>query len=375
MNSKQFQDKIGSTAFAFRGYNVTNLGRSHELLMHDRFGPIVRAQLREVSQICSDLLGRRMDLIGRVQHQKETTLRSYKDAVALILAMQMAQLRVLEEFFEVDFHSAKLAYGYSLGEIAALVAGGVLPLDEALKIPLMLADECVALSRDVTLAVIVSRARELAVNEVKLLCLKINAEGKGVIDIQSYLAPNSMLLMGQGDTLDRFKQRAREELSVPIHLRKNDNRWPPIHTSIVWEKNISNRVAYRMHTMKDGFTEPTPPVFSMITGTIAYNQYNVRDLLARWVDSPQRLWDAVYHTLKSDIATVVHVGPEPNIIPATFKRLKENVETQTKSRPGLRALSIARPWLQAILPARTALLRAPQVEQVILEDWLLTADD
>jgi hypothetical protein len=30
-----------------------------------------------------------------------------------------------------------------------------------------------------------------------------------------------------------------------------------------------------------------------------------------------------------------------------------------------------RPWLSAVLPSRTALLRAPLINQIILEDWLL----
>jgi hypothetical protein len=40
---------------------------------------------------------------------------------------------------------------------------------------------------------------------------------------------------------------------------------------------------------------------------------------------------------------------------------------------GMRAVSgmVGRPWLKALLPARTALLRAPLLQHVILEDWLL----
>jgi [acyl-carrier-protein] S-malonyltransferase len=30
-----------------------------------------------------------------------------------------------------------------------------------------------------------------------------------------------------------------------------------------------------------------------------------------------------------------------------------------------------RPWLSSLLPSRAALLRAPQIQHVILEDWLL----
>jgi [acyl-carrier-protein] S-malonyltransferase len=89
------------------------------------------------------------------------------------------------------------------------------------------------------------------------------------------------------------------------------------------------------------------------------------------------LWDAVYETLASGASTVIHVGPAPNLIPATFSRLSENVHEQTSGRSwgkmGMRAAAglARRPWLSTILPSRAALLRAPVVKQVVLEDWLL----
>ena len=76
------------------------------------------------------------------------------------------------------------------------------------------------------------------------------------------------------------------------------------------------------------------------------------------------------------VDTVVHVGPEPNLIPATFRRISENVKAQISGASpkslGLRAVStIWRPWLASWLSSKSALLRAPNVEHVILEDWLL----
>jgi [acyl-carrier-protein] S-malonyltransferase len=71
------------------------------------------------------------------------------------------------------------------------------------------------------------------------------------------------------------------------------------------------------------------------------------------------------------------VGPEPNVIPATFTRLAENVRQQIDGRSlgsyGKRAMTgMARhPWLGPLLPARAALLRAPFVVQITLEDWLI----
>lgn len=371
MDVKQFKDQLATTAFAFRGYNITNLGRSGELLAHPRYGATVRDCLREAAKTHADVTGRKSDLIHRVRRGHETTLKTYSHAIALIVAMEIAQLRLLDEFFGIHYKSAKMGFGYSLGEIAALIAGGSLDMSQGLQIPLSLADDCAALAADATLGILFSRGHELPTHEVRELCMRINSEDRGMIDISAYLSPNSLLLMGEGDTLDRFKRRMADEIGEPLHLRKNDHRWPPMHTSLVWRKSISNRAGLLLNLVQGTLKAPQPPVFSLVTGTIAYDDYNIRDLLCRWSDQPQRLWDAVYHILGSNITRVVHVGPQPNIIPATFTRLSENVIAQTKNSFGARALLVARPWLKAILPARTALLRAPQIEQIILEDWLL----
>jgi [acyl-carrier-protein] S-malonyltransferase len=77
------------------------------------------------------------------------------------------------------------------------------------------------------------------------------------------------------------------------------------------------------------------------------------------------------------VTVVIHVGPDPNVIPATFHRLSDNVVQQTSGKSwgsyGLRAAAglARRPWLSAVLPSRTALLRAPLVKHILLEDWLL----
>jgi [acyl-carrier-protein] S-malonyltransferase len=145
----------------------------------------------------------------------------------------------------------------------------------------------------------------------------------------------------------------------------------------MWQRNIPNRSAVMMQSMPGGFTVPKPPVLSLVTGKMSYNDFNLRDTLHRWVDHPQRLWDAIYGVLAEGIETVIHVGPDPNLLPATFKRLSDNISAQLQGRSlgrlGLRAISgvANRQWLKVLLPSRTALLRAPRINHVILEDWLL----
>ena len=318
-------------------------------------------------------MGRPTDLLARVEQRQETTLESYGDAVALVVAMELAQLELLDHHFQIASKHARFSFGYSLGEVTALVASGVLNARAALEIPLKLADECAALAHGVTLGILFSRGPELDLHKVRRLCVRVNHSGQGVMGISSYLTPNSVLLMGQGDTLDRFRELMQDDLGAGVHLRKNRQQFPPLHTPIVWQRNSPTRAAEMMHTMAGGFSDPRPPILSLVTGKFSYNDYNAREILHRWTDHPQRLWDAIYETLAAGIKTVIHVGPDPNIVPATFERLAENVMQQTNASLGMRALSAAahRRWLSSMLPTRTALLRAPTVRQVILEDWLL----
>ncbi len=373
MEPEQLKARLPTVAFAFGGYDVTNLGRSDELLAHSAYGRIVRDDLKKASQAYTEITGRPMDLVGRVAARRETTWETYADAVVLVLAMETVQLRLLEEFFGIGLRSARLAYGYSLGELAALVASGVFQLDEMLRISLPLADDTIELARDVTLAVLFSRGLELPMPGVRRLCVEINQQGAGVMGVAGYLTPNSLLFMGQGDTLDRFAGGMARQFPGRLHVRKKDSRWAPLHTPIIREKSVRDRFAVSLHTLRDGLTAPTPAIVSLATGECSYDDTNAREMLDRWIDQPQRLWDAVYKTFTLGIETVIHVGPEPKIIPATFRRVRDNVQAQTKVSLGMRALAgiISRPWLKALLPAGTALLRFLYVEHVVLEDWLL----
>jgi len=375
------RDRLGTAAFAFRGYNNTNLGRSAELLNHPVYGSLVERFLREASEVCSEAASRHFDLVGRVRRHQESTLETFAEDIPLIVAMEQAHIQILREFYGIEYSQARLALGYSIGEITALVCGGVYEMHDLLRPLLCLADESAELARDVVMGVVFSRGPALDFDAVQRLCLEITTEGLGTIGISAFLAPNTVLVLGQGSTIETFKDRMAAALGEGVHLRKNHSLWPPLHTQHLWRHNIPNRAAYLMQTIPGGFRAPIPPVLSLVTGKVSYNDYNSRELMNRWVDHPQRLWDAINELLALGVDLIIHVGPEPNLIPATFKRLSDNVNIQLNrwsfnNSLGRRAMSglVSRPWLAKVISSRTAVLRAPFVAHVILEDWLLAHD-
>ncbi|MEO8498406.1 MAG: ACP S-malonyltransferase, partial [Planctomycetota bacterium] len=362
MKPNELKTRLKTTAFAFRGYNVTNLGRSPELLAHQAYGPIVRECLESASSVCAEMTGKPVDLVSRVRRHEETSLGEYAEAIALIMAMSQAQIRILGEQFGIELKQAQFTLGYSLGEITAVAMSGLLALNDAMRVPLALAKDCAAMAHDVTLGVLFSRGKLLPLNAIRKLCLELNQTGQGVIGISAVLSPNSILLMGQGDTLDRF-QIAMRQFPDRLTLRKNDAKFPPLHTPIVWQRNVCDRAAVLMQTLPGGLCAPVPKVLSLVTGKCSYTDVNARQILQDWTDHPQLLWDAVYEILRSNVDLIVHVGPAPNIMPATFTRLKDNVETEMKEKLGVRALTavVDHPWIRRLLPERTALLRAPMI--------------
>jgi [acyl-carrier-protein] S-malonyltransferase len=368
---------IAETAFAFRGYNMTNLGRTAEILECKAYREIVLEELRRSGEICSEYTAGPVDLVGRVESSSEPGLEHYAEAIALIVSVEVAQMRLLQEVHSIDTSQAQLSFGYSLGELVAVSFGGAFSIDEMIRVPLAMADDSVLLAEDIAMGVLFSRGPMIDETDVERLCLQVTSEGKGTIGISAVLSPNTYLLIGQGATTKRFKEVMHDLLPQRAHLRINSNRWPPLHTPIVRQKYLSDRASVMMETLTGGFTPPCPPVLSMVTGQMSYDDHSARDVLRKWVDHPQRLWDAIDTTLAAGVETVVHVGPKPNVIPSTFHRLSDNIQEQTTGRSlgslGMRAVSglARRPWLAAILPSRASLLRTPHVRQVILEDWLL----
>lgn len=372
------RSRLATTAFAFRGYNVTNLGRTLELLEHPDYGRIVESHLKAASEIYTAATLKRCDLVKRVRLREETTLETYGEALCLIAGGSLAQLEILKTYFDIEFHSAKLAIGYSLGEVIAVSAAGVFDIDSLLTPILKLSDDCVALARHVKMGIVFSRGPTLDLEAVEKLCVEVTMKNQGTVAISTYLSPNTVLVLCQGRSLDLLKTAIKDHFGREVFFKENPHQWPPIHTPIVRQKNVSDRAAVMLETLPGGLVAPKLPIESCVTGRNSYNDHNSRRLLTDWITHPQRLWSALERLLNSDVDLIVHVGPEPNIIPATLERISNNVEMQLKqsslSGLGLRAVSSivrARPWLAQYMSKHGALLRTPQIENIVLEDWLL----
>lgn len=367
--------RLPTTALAFRGYNVTNLGRTPELLAVPAYRPFLERRLAEASSLCAVATGQSIDLTRRVADRSEAGIDAYAEAVALVFAAELAQLDIAREVHDLDLLRASRAFGYSLGELTAVAAAGVYPLDAVMRIPLSLAEDCAALAPSVSMAIVFSRRAALSEPLVHGACEEVTSRGEGAVYVSAVLSPNTLLVLGEGETIDALRGWF-ERTSIPVLVRRHEGLWPPLHTPLVCERHIPDRATLMIRGVPR-LASPRLPIWSVVTGRREYESDSGRGVLRRWVDSPQRLWSVVEGVLASDVRTVLHVGPEPNVVPATFGRLADNVLKQTHdwslASVGLRTVQrmAGSAWLAPMLPKSGFLLRAPLIEQVVLEDWLL----
>ena len=366
---------MNRVAFSFRGYNITNLGRTHEFLQIPAYRPILERWLARGNLVCREAYGGQTDLLKRVVEQQEPDLAHYPEAVALIMAVELAQIDMLREVHGIEFQLSKFAFGYSLGELAAVAASGMIEPQQVMHVPISLAADCAELAEGVTLGILFSRDVVLPEQLVVRLCDEISSTEGKLIGVSAILSPNTLLLLGEADSLDLLRQRMKDEGPSSVVLKKDPNHWPPLHTPIVRRRHVPDRASVLMERMIQG--RSNPPIFSLVTGSMSYDSVPAREILREWVDHPQRLWDAVTYSLKSEIQWLIHVGPAPNLIPATYHRVSENVRQQLAriSLGGLRMRAFSglahRRWLTNLLPTSASLLRAPGLKHLILEDWLL----
>ena len=212
-----------------------------------------------------------MDLVDHVCRGGESGIDDLARDNAAIVAMELAQLLILEELFDIPVRSARLSFGFSTGELAALVFGGVFTLEQLFGFLVPMAMDCATLSDDTRLAVLSTRRSDLRPREVERACRDVRSEGRGLIGPTAYLSPRAALVVGQGRTLDRLAEILAEYLPADARLRPKQDRWTPLHSPLVWQQNLPNRTAVLLHRIEGRLNAPSPPIVSCVDGQVGYD--------------------------------------------------------------------------------------------------------
>lgn len=210
--------------------------------------------------------------------------------------------------------------GHSLGEYAAMVAAGILTLEDGFKVikARATAMEEAAASSDGAMCAIL----KLTPAQVEQVC----AETEGYVIAANYNSPVQTVISGERDAVDRAAKTCTEMKgrAVPLSVAS------AFHTKIMQPAAD----AFYQAIQDVSFHTPTVPFYSNITGDVRTDFSDMPKALAEHMVSPVRFTTELNNMQKNGIDTFAEFGPGKVLTGLVKKTLKgvnaqncENVET------------------------------------------------
>jgi [acyl-carrier-protein] S-malonyltransferase len=287
----------GKIAFCFPGQGSLETGMGRDIAE-------ASSEAREVFEIGSEASG--LDLAKLcfdtpIEEMVETELQQ-PALVATSLAL-LAALR--DRGFKPDF-----VVGHSVGEFAALAAGGAMSVRETIGLVrergLAMAEA--AKERPGSMAAILGLEDEA----VERLCRKI----LGVWPA-NYNCPGQIVVSGENTAVDELCARAEEEgARRTVKLRVSG----AFHSPLV--AHAADRLRPAVERIR--FSEPTAPFMSTVTARLESAQ-RMGPLLVDQLTAPVRFTQAATELVREGVRTFVEVGPG-NVLSGLVKRIDRSVK-------------------------------------------------
>ena len=185
--------------------------------------------------------------------------------------------------------------GFSLGEYAALVAAGVIRMDDVFPLVQKRADfmqEAVPVGQGAMAAVM-----KLSAEEVENLCKEV----EGYVEPANYNSPGQIVVSGENDAVDQLlviaKERKIRAMKLPVSAPFHCRMMSPAAEKLGSELN------------KTEIALPSVPVYMNVDAEQENNPAQIREKLFLQAKSPVR-WEATLRNMMKDgIDTFIELGP------------------------------------------------------------------
>lgn len=274
-----------SLAWVFPGQGSQEVGMGHDV--YDRY-----PEVRELFQRADEVLD--MSLTTLCFEGPEELLRETVNAQPAILTVSLAYLRAAEGRHQAVDAFPAFAAGHSLGEYTALVAAGVLTVEDSLSLVrergrLMQA----AGNRNPGMLAAVMGLDESALEEV---CQEAGAE---ICNINS---ANQIVIGGEREAVLRAMDLARARGAKKI---------VPLNVSAAFHSSLMQPAAQGMAAAVESiqFHEPRMPIVANCSGEPITSAEAIKEELIRQVATAVQWRRSVVNMLDSGVSTFVEIGP------------------------------------------------------------------
>jgi [acyl-carrier-protein] S-malonyltransferase len=283
-------------AFVFPGQGSQYIGMGKELW--DNFH-----EVRPLYEEASDALGYDVKELcfNGPREELDKTFRTQP----CILTSSYAAYRILSSNAITPYVVA----GHSLGEYSAIVAAGVLPFKEAVKLTEkrgIFMQEAVPEGEGLMAAVI-----GLTRNLVDDICLSVET---GYVSPANYNSPEQIVIAGDRKAVEDAMKLAKTAgakrvLAIAVSA--------PSHCTLMVE--ASNRLAEFLNTIE--FHDPDVPVINNADAMFLTNEKKIKLSLIKQLNSPLLWEDSIKNIVDAGINTFIEIGPG-KVLTGLIKRIE-----------------------------------------------------
>ena len=296
-------------AFVFPGQGSQSLGMLSELAA-------VHASIARDFAEASDGAG--VDLWELSQQGPEDRLNATEFTQPALLAAGVAVYRL---WIARGGATPALLAGHSLGEYAALVAAGVLSLQDAARLVRLRGQ----LMQDAAPAGTGAMAAVLGAEDAVVAEVCTQASGDSVVVPANFNSPGQVVIAGHADAVDRALEllaargvRKAVKLAVSV----------PSHTPLMRE--AANRLATAMAGIE--WREPSLPVVQNVDAEVHEGAHAIRDALVRQLYLPVQ-WTGCVQALAARGATRIGECGPGKVLAGLVKRIDRSLDARPLGSP------------------------------------------
>lgn len=210
------------------------------------------------------------------------------------IAMLSVSVAILEALKEKGVKSDVNA-GLSLGEYGALVASGVMKMEDAFAL---------VRKRGIYMqeAVPEGGAMSAVLGADASLIEEICAQTEGIVSIANYNCPGQIVITGEADAVARAGEALKEAGARRVMPLKVSG---PFHSAML--KGAGEKLAEELKHVE--VQEFTVPYVTNVTAEYVTEPSQVKDLLARQVSSSVRWQQSVERMIADGVDTFIEIGP------------------------------------------------------------------